>query len=967
MADTLKNFQKAVQKLAQDTLRRRLEKQQREREKAAKRKREESQSRADQSCSVPTRKKISLQDYSASEIVTSEKDDCRIRLQQIAKEKQAAATNSPKTGSERIDCAPPQGEHRPCLRADGWEEGTAAVAAPTRAAADLRCKIRSRSTAKEETLLVRHSAKPGEFLCDIIHLSGSALKKHMLPAVEKLRYNRTPVTGVHHVVAAYTSQKPTEPTVCAADCGISGKVKTLDCCPGGKPLVDHLAEALDRPDWEVLKPIVKDMQNRRLPGLDENSWPSVVEVVLGVSTGQEFERAVRWLRQRQQDAVENYSLLLPAVDTESISLLQNERVHNFFGALSVMREQDNADAAYLMAGAGVQFPVLMMYRFMDWQLHIRIEAEHQQAAGKPNRFKFAKCGLPREFDDLMAIMVPGLGQDVNKDVREFLAALKALYGWDGSCKLRNSLELLRLSMMAGSTQPCSLASYCLTWLGTVMAKDWRSSTGDGLMWRPFRRLPTALQAYLLGDIQQVAIMGWLMIVSWLLHVFPEFPMVNRVTGFTPLQFLAYWTENIVVKLLLVSAVDGFLLNAGSYSSRRDLLEYVGIGQGEKFDVLRLCPDWPAFTSQKEPSPEEVSQYFLQVYPVLRRLDPDVFIAVEEIDAAMEHSDDVVVSNSPKSVDEWIDYAPPQGEHRPCSRTDRREEEAAARAVVFVESTAEQPAAEVHPFFLLPHDKLTHTKVKRAVADMKPRTLRDVMREYFRRDMDRAKQLFIKFDRDFLAAKHLFCLKTGNKVIDDLEALLHETGHLNRPSFWNNPYRVVRMAEKHARRVTHLELAAAKAEIRSERAEWVKEQAEKAKEDAARKLILARQQLHEERASSSSASAPSSTAVPESDRPSTLGRPAHKKNKRQRRQAREKANTERPRNQSPAVEQMEEADREEGEGPPPDSFDQLCYQLAPEEQRTVRIVEAPEDATLVPAVITVEDDTLVITVEDSDML
>ena len=42
----------------------------------------------------------------------------------------------------------------------------------------------------------------------------------------------------------------------------------------------------------------------------------------------------------------------------------------------------------------------------------------------------------------------------------------------------------------------------------------------------------ALQAYLLGDIQQVAIMGWLMIVSWLLHIFPEFHMVNRVTGFT---------------------------------------------------------------------------------------------------------------------------------------------------------------------------------------------------------------------------------------------------------------------------------------------------------------------------------------------------------------------------------------------------------------------------------------------------
>jgi hypothetical protein len=38
-----------------------------------------------------------------------------------------------------------------------------------------------------------------------------------------------------------------------------------------------------------------------------------------------------------------------------------------------------------------------------------------------------------------------------------------------------------------------------------------------------------------------------------------------------------------------------------------------------------------------------------------------------------------------------------------------------------------------------------------------------------------------------------------------------------------------------------------------------------------------------------------------------------------------------------------------------------------EQRTVRIVEASEDATPVPAVVTVEDDTLVITLDDHDML
>ena len=103
----------------------------------------------------------------------------------------------------------------------------------------------------------------------------------------------------------------------------------------------------------------------------------------------------------------------------------------------------------------------------------------------------------------------------------------------------------------------------------------------------------------------------------------------------------------------------------------------------------------------------------------------------------------------------------------------------------------------------------------------------------------------------------------------------------------------------------------------------------------------------------------------------LGKTGHKKNQRQRKQARDKANAERLKNQALAVEQMDEADREEGEGPPSDTFEQLCdqiqEQLGPQEQRVVRIVELPEEVVSVPPVFTVDDDTLVITVEDVDMM
>ena len=132
-----------------------------------------------------------------------------------------------------------------------------------------------------------------------------------------------------------------------------------------------------------------------------------------------------------------------------------------------------------------------------------------------------------------------------------------------------------------------------------------------------------------------------------------------------------------------------------------------------------------------------------------------------------------------------------------------------------------------------------------------------------------------------------------------------------------------------------------------------------------------EKANEGRASNSSANIPLFTAALETFRLAMLGRPSCKGDRRRRRQAREKANAERLQNQNPAVEQMEEADREEGEGPPSDSFEQLCdqiqEQLGPQEQRIVRVVEVPEEVVSVPAVFTVDDDTLVITVEDVDMM
>ena len=63
--------------------------------------------------------------------------------------------------------------------------------------------------------------------------------------------------------------------------------------------------------------------------------------------------------------------------------------------------------------------------------------------------------------------------------------------------------------------------------------------------------------------------------------------------------------------------------------------------------------------------------------------------------------------------------------------------------------------------------------------------------------------------------------------------------------------------------------------------------------------------------------------------------------------------------------MDEAEQEQGEGPPSDSFDQLLCQM---EQRTVRVVKNTEGAApALASVVTIDDDTLIVTIDDNDEL
>jgi hypothetical protein len=71
-------------------------------------------------------------------------------------------------------------------------------------------------------------------------------------------------------------------------------------------------------------------------------------------------------------------------------------------------------------------------------------------------------------------------------------------------------------------------------------------------------------------------------------------------------------------------------------------------------------------------------------------------------------------------------------------------------------------------------------------------------------------------------------------MEDLRVYLHDEGKLDRPGFWQKPYRLVRMAEKRARQVDQLDLSEAQLQIKSSRAEQLRNQADMMENEAERR-------------------------------------------------------------------------------------------------------------------------------------
>jgi hypothetical protein len=585
--------------------------------------------------------------------------------------------------------------------------------------------------------------------------------------------------------------------------------------------------------------------------LREDEWPDVRELTLGKSTDLQFREAIEWLKQRHRQTKQEYQLLLPAVDTESISLVKSSSVFSFRDVLEEASNRQYARGVRFSVaennGSGIPVPVLLMYGSMGWQLHIRIHVLREDVRNQTSKYAFGKGALPEVATRLMGMLEPGIGQGVRADVDEFLQMMEALYGWTGDCKLKHSVELQKLSMLSGSTQPCSLATFCLTWLGTVMPKSWQASTGDNNWWKTYEQTNASLRVYLHGDIQQVAQMGWLMVVCWAMHLFPDFSLIAAATAFSLPQFLDYWTEKVVKPLLVDRSENCRKPVPGEYSSREELIRQSGIPTSKEYDILRLCPGWPSITGGFIRDNRQAGQYLFEIYPVLREFDPQTFADLSE--SSMR-------------------------------RKFLGERPAAARAEDLLPVTQ-------HSFFKLKPAEINRERVNRVIREIPAATVRGVMSEYVRMDVGRAVRLLEHFEQNNEVVKQVFCMTQGFKVLEDLRAFLQDIGKLDRPESWVDPYGISTASRAVARQVNLLEIRAVRIAARKAKAVTMARDAELMLQE------IAKDELELERAREAAAGPvpvrltsahPLVRALESNSTRTVIQRPSRKISQRQRRRA-----------------------------------------------------------------------------------
>jgi hypothetical protein len=307
--------------------------------------------------------------------------------------------------------------------------------------------------------------------------------------------------------------------------------------PGGIPLLDHLYWRLQyAPEWSSLKDPVDLLRNNRLP--DRSASYSIMKFTLGKSDDARVHAALEYLKSKKTETEKRFLTCQLAADTESVSVVQP-------GLRDILRGRPGEVRTVKVAEKGEReelLPVLLMVGHVGWQVHVRIPVVDEQDQKGKRQLRIQPGKLHEKVFAFFREIGMVTGIKVREDLDEFFEVVKALFGDDLWNYVVGPLELDVLARLAGY----NLLHYSvstLNWVvfGTILPKG-MASVGDGKWTASWVDIPSALRAYLIGDISQVA---GVLLILWVLYVFPDGHAVTQVSTLNQRQLVSWWQPHVL--------------------------------------------------------------------------------------------------------------------------------------------------------------------------------------------------------------------------------------------------------------------------------------------------------------------------------------------------------------------------------------------------------------------------------------
>jgi len=270
------------------------------------------------------------------------------------------------------------------------------------------------------------STDAGPHPADVAVITSATYKK-LLPKILASRCKSAKYVK-HFTASERTSrilkaQSPTDVTSFEVD----GK-KSVELLPGGILVLDHAIGALSaQPAWNKTTSVLKAFSKLRVPSPD--ALPDIRELVIGDATAADYRETAEWLDQKHQETKSKYGFCLPALDMECVGLILG----------SVGKTWDDIDMELILRdsfeslvsgpeanGTRFQFPVLLMYEGIGWQLHLRIPVTYRRT--KDSIFVEVRQTHTR-YEDLVNLLrkfLPTVGTGVREDVASVLKAVNIL-------------------------------------------------------------------------------------------------------------------------------------------------------------------------------------------------------------------------------------------------------------------------------------------------------------------------------------------------------------------------------------------------------------------------------------------------------------------------------------------------------------------------------------------------------------